>query len=39
MKDFKNKVEDITRETKTYVNTLLFQVPRSMSIGRVIANA
>ena len=39
MKDFKNKIGDITRETKTYVNTMLFQVPRSMSIGRVIANA
>lgn len=39
MKDFKAKIEDITRETKTYVNTLLFQVPKSMSVGRSIANA
>lgn len=38
MKDFRNKIEDITRETKTYVNTLLMQVPRSLSIERAVSN-
>ena len=39
MKDFKAKIEDITKETKTFVNTLFIQVPRSMNVRRAIANA
>jgi len=38
-KDFKAKIEDITRETKTFVNTQFVQVPRSMNVRRVITNA
>ena len=39
MKDFKAKIEDITRETKTFVNTQFIQVPRSMNVRRAIVNA
>lgn len=38
-KDFKTKIEDITRETKTFVNSQFIQVPRSMNIRRAITNA
>lgn len=38
MKAFRTKIEDITRETKVYVNTLLMQVPKSLSIERAVSN-
>lgn len=37
-KVFETTINDITRETKTYVNTVLMQVPKSLAIGRVVSN-
>lgn len=38
-KDFKTRIEDITRETKNYVNVVMMQVPKSLAVGRMVSDA
>ena len=39
MKEFTAKIEDVTRETKNFVNVLMMKPIKAQAIGRVVSNA